>query len=360
MVSYLIATTKGIWPIVIIGIVLFAVILYVVETQVKSFGIAKTHKNKKHNKIRKTTMSYEFKKIYNYIEEQYVSELEENRKKLIKSIIICLVLFIIAVTLCIIFEKKTHFSTRKSYSILGIIFLPAVLYYVYKYKKYNDIYVKSFKDTIIKNFVKYINHNLEYHQKGGKNLFHYYLDAKFEDKQFNDFTTDDYIEGINENGTNIEMCNIALENYNNNGEFLNMVYEGIFSVTKLNNYVTGEIRIKKNQYILKNKHNKVEMDNNEFEKYFDVYSNSNILAMQILTHDIMEELLQFYNTYKINCEIVIKDNNIYIRFDTGVMFEPNILKKTEDMNTLWVYYSVLKFVTNFTVKVNKLLKDLDV
>lgn len=354
LVSYLIATTKGIWQIVIIGIVLFAIILFAVETQVRSLGIAKTHKNKKHNKIKKTDMSYEFKNIYNYIEEQYASELEGNRKKLIKSIIICIVLLIIEIILYIIFKKKIHFiNTRRRRSISGIIFLPAALYYVYKYKKYNDIYVNNFKDKIIKNFVKYINHNLEYHQNGGKNLFNYYLDAKFEDKQFTHFTTDDYIEGINENGTNIEMCNIALENYNNNGEFLNMVYEGIFSVTKLNNYVTGEIRIKKNQYTLKNKNNKVEMDNNEFEKYFDVYSDSNILAMEILTHDIMEELVQFYKTYKINYEIVIKNNNIYIRFDTGVMFEPNILKKSEDMNTLWVYYSVLKFVINFTVKVNK-------
>ena len=356
MISYLIATAEGIWPFVIFGIVVFAVILYVVETQVKSFGIAKTHKNKKHKKIRKTAISYEFKEIYNYIEEQYARELEENRKKLIKSIIICMILFVIGITLCIVI----HFNTQKGYSILGIVFLQVVLYHVYKYKKYNDIYVKNFKDKIIKNFVKCINYNLEYHQNGGKNLYYDYLDAKFEDKQFNRFSTDDYIEGFYENGTNIRMSNIALENYNKNGEFLNMVYEGIFSVTKLKNYVTDEIRIKKNKYILKNNYNRVEMDSSEFEKYFDVYSNSNILAMEILTHDVMEELVQFYNTYKINCEIVIKNNNIYIRFDTGVIFEPNILKKSEDLNTLWVYYSVLKFAINLTIKVNKLLKDLDV
>ena len=102
------------------------------------------------------------------------------------------------------------------------------------------------------------------------------------------------------------------------------------------------------------------MDSKEFEKYFDVYSDSNILAMEILTHDIMEELVQFYNTYRIEFEIVIKNNNIYIRFNTGVMFEPNILKKSNDMNTLWIYYNVLKFITNVTIKINKLLKDLDV
>ena len=41
------------------------------------------------------------------------------------------------------------------------------------------------------------------------------------------------------------MCNIALENVNEKGEFLNLIYEGIFSITQLNNYISEEIKIKK-------------------------------------------------------------------------------------------------------------------
>ena len=82
--------------------------------------------------------------------------------------------------------------------------------------------------------------------------------------------------------------------------------------------------------------------------------------MEVLTHDIMEKLVQFYNTYKIKFEIVIKNYNIYIRFDTGVVFEPNILKKSNDINTLWVYYNIFNFVTNFTIKINKLIKNIEV
>lgn len=359
-ISYLIATVKGNWSFVILGVVVLGIVLYVVETMVVSFRVARPHKHHRHNKIRKATVSYKFKEVYNYIEKEYASELEENRKKLIKSIIICFILFIIAFLLYMILDKMLDLNTRNGRKILGIPFISAVIYYIYKYKKYNGIYVENYKDKIIKNFVGYINHNLNYHQYGGKGLLNYYLDAKFEDREFNSFVTDDYIEGYNENGTNIEICNIALENVNEKGEFLNTVYEGIFSITQLNNYLTDEIRIKKNRYTLKNNHNKVEMDSKEFEKYFDVYSDSNILAMEILTHDIMEELVQFYDTYRIEFEIVIKNNNIYIRFNTGVMFEPNILKKSNDINTLWVYYNVLKFVTNVTVKINKLLKDIQI
>ena len=325
-----------------------------------SFNVAKPHKKYKQSKIKKTKISYQFKELYDYIESEYASELEKNRKNLLKSIIICIILFIISFILYIFLDKLLDFNTKNAQKILGIVFIPAVMYFIYKYKKYNEIYVENYKDKIIKNFVTYINNNLNYHQYGGKHLFNYYLDAKFDDKNFNSFVTDDYIEGFNENNTKIEMCNIAIENVNDNGEFLNLSYEGIFSITKLNIYLSEELRIKKNSYSLKNNYNKVEMDSKEFEKYFDVYSNSNILAMEILTHDIMEELVQFYTTYKIKFELVIKNDNIYIRFDTGVMFEPNILKKSNDMNVLWVYYNILVFVTNLTIKINKLLKNLDI
>lgn len=360
VISYLIATSKGIWGFVILGIVVFGIILYVSETMIVSFNVAKPHKKYKHSKIKKTKISYQFKELYNYIEKEYASDLEKNRKKLLKSIATCIGLFIISFILYFLLCKFLNYDIREKTGILGIVFIPAVIYYMYKYKKYNEIYLENYKDKIIKNFVTYINNDLVYYQYGGKHLFNYYLDANFNDKYFNSYVTDDYIEGYNSNNTKIEICNITLEKLNDNGEFLDLSYEGIFSVTKLNISLPEELRIIKNSLYLKNDYNKVKLDSQEFEKYFDVYSNSNILAFEILTHDIMEELVEFYNTYKINFELVLKNENIYIRFDTGSMFEPNILKKSNDMNTLWVYYNILMFVTNLTIKINKLLKNLDI
>lgn len=360
LISYLIISTDGIWPFIIIGTIIIGVVFYVVDTMVKSFGIAKPHKKHRYSKIRKTPVDHKFKEIYEYIEKEYANNLEKNRKKLIKSIIICLILFIIAFVLLLYLKIVFDTNPNTKETILGLLFIPLVIYYLYKYKKYNNEYVENYKDKIIKNFVEHINHNLNYNKIGRKGIIKLYQEANFKDKQFNSFSIDDYINGYNEDGTSIELCNIALENVNEKGEFLNLIYEGIFSITQLNNYISEEIRIKKNQYIIKNNCNKIEMDSKEFEKYFDVYSNSDIITMEILTHDIMEELVQFYDKYKIKFEIVIKNYNIYIRFDTGAVFEPNILRKSNNINTLWVYYNILNFVTSFTIKINKLIKNIEV
>ena len=250
-------------------------------------------------------------------------------------------------------------NNKNVYNIIYVIFLPTVFYYLYKYKNYNGIYTNSYKEIIIKNFIENINSNLTYSPNGKNELLNNYLDANFDNRSFNKFVTDDYIIGSNEDGMLIELCNISLENMSARNELLDLIYEGIFSTSFLNNRVYDEVTIKTNKVLFKDT-NIVEMDSSEFEKYFDVYSNSNILSMEILTHDIMEELVNFYVKYKIKFEIVIKNNNIYIRFDTGSMFEPNILRKSNDINTLWVYYSILNFVTNFSFKINKLLKDVEV
>lgn len=250
-------------------------------------------------------------------------------------------------------------NNKNVYNIIYVIFLPTVFYYLYKYKKYNGIYTNSYKEIIIKNFIENINSNLTYSPNGKNELLNNYLDANFDNRSFNKFVTDDYIISSNEDGMLIELCNISLENVSARNELLDLIYEGIFSTSFLNNRVYDEVTIKTNKVLFKDT-NIVEMDSSEFEKYFDVYSNSNILSMEILTHDIMEELVNFYVKYKIKFEIVIKNNNIYIRFDTGSMFEPNILRKSNDINTLWVYYSILNFVTNFSFKINKLLKDVEV
>ena len=53
--------------------------------------------------------------------------------------------------------------------------------------------------------------------------------------------------------------------------------------------------------------------------------------------DIMEELLYFYNTYKIKFEIGLKMNNIYIRFNTGVMLAASILNNSNDIILMSLY-----------------------
>ena len=70
--------------------------------------------------------------------------------------------------------------------------------------------------------------------------------------------------------------------------------------------------------------NKVEINNNEFEQYFDIYSSNQALAAKLLTDNLIEILVSFHNQYGLEYEIVLKNDFIYTRFFTGAMFEHRV------------------------------------
>ncbi len=103
---------------------------------------------------------------------------------------------------------------------------------------------------------------------------------------------------------------------------------------------------------------RIQLDSPEFEKVFDVYASDQIIAMQLLTADIMQDLMQFHNEMGMNYELTIKENCMYIRFWCGEMFETAKLKKFSlDRDTLYKYYRMLDFTFSLTDKMLKLLNE---
>src|SRR5699024_2707048 len=104
----------------------------------------------------------------------------------------------------------------------------------------------------------------------------------------------------------------------------------------------------------------VEMDNSIFEKYFDVYSENELLTMRILTHDVMNTLVDFYIKYNLPFEIVLSNNIIYLRFFTGKMFELKIFGKSLDKDLLFTHYNILNFVMTVSNNINKVLQEIEI
>lgn len=99
---------------------------------------------------------------------------------------------------------------------------------------------------------------------------------------------------------------------------------------------------------------RIQLDSSEFEKKFDIYASDKITAMQLLTADIMQELIKLYN--ETSFEFTIKNNYIYIRFSYWKIFETADLEKFSlDKDTLYRYYRVLKSAFNLIDRLLELL-----
>lgn len=294
-----------------------------------------------------------FEQIYQYIKENYTEELERVRKKLVRYIIITLLLLPVASIMCGIVWAVTEIEAL-GFLVLGLFGMYAGSIWV----KNNKRYQTKYKEDVIKNFIKTINNELSYENINNNKLEQYYKDAKFSNDKYDKFESNDYVRGCI-NGVIIEMSDVILKIISH-GNSETVVYTSTFSCSKISKNIPREIRIRNEDNPRQMEKNKVELDSEEFEKYFDVFSDSRILVMQILTHDIMEDMVQFYNNCEINFEIVIRENRIYIRYNVGDIFEGKVFKKSTNKEALWNCYNTLNFAINLTLKINKILEKKDV
>lgn len=261
--------------------------------------------------------------------------------------------------------KLKDISNNNSYYwsyllIIGFIFI--ILGMNNKYKKQYEL---IYKKEIINKFIKLVSDKLEYkaYNINSEQIKGVYKAANFDDKMFNIFEVDDYITGLLEDNINIQISDLDVKYRVNIGTRSEtaMVFNGLFVQTDCNKDLGTYIKISREEIKTFIPNDIVEMDSEEFEKYFDIYSENKILAIQLLTSDVMTTLVDFYTRYHLEYEIVIRNNKIYMRFFTGEMFEPEILGSSMDeKKLLFRYYCILKFIADVTKEVNKALKEIEI
>ena len=249
------------------------------------------------------------------------------------------------------------------YSVIAIPVLLIWLFGNWFIMNKKEKYTKFYKESIVSKFVTLSNEKLKYRSENIKdvNLLAEYNNANFNQKQYNKYYLNNLIEGTVGDDTYLKMCNLNLQYvaYAENAKHVENIFNGMFAYTNIDKNIKSVIKINENKIKFAEEKNIVNMDNAEFEKYYDVYSEDKILTMRILTADIMEYLVEFRNKYNLKYEIIIKNNRIYLRFFVGEIFEPRIFKSAIEKEHLYKYYLITKFMIDITAKMNNVLKDID-
>jgi len=103
---------------------------------------------------------------------------------------------------------------------------------------------------------------------------------------------------------------------------------------------------------------RVELDSQEFEAKFDVYSSNNIVAMQILTADVIQLLNDFYDYLQTKYEITIKENKVYIKIWDANSFTDSIISGTKlSQYPIQKNYRTLYFLLNISKELIKVLNE---
>ena len=224
-------------------------------------------------------------------------------------------------------------------------------------------YTPMFKEKAIKPFIKNMDENFEYNPKGGISSV-VYRQGEFE--RYDRYYAEDLITGKLDGKYNFQMSEVHTEEESTDSDGNTSTYtlfHGLFGLVECAKDIGTTFKIRSDKGVLgklfKGK-TKVEMDSQEFEKYFDVYGDNKIVVMQLLTSDVMNTMMDFIKQSRIKYEITIKSDEMYIRFHTGNMFEPKLFKSQLDYNMLIEYYDIIKFVLNVTKEINKVIENMDI
>ena len=292
-----------------------------------------------------------FNDIYEVLYKEYSEKLEKIRKEILKEIIITIVIIIGCAIILTMVTNSPRFIE------LALIILIIKL----AFSKKKAIYRSIFKEEIIQTFVKEYDNNLDFNANRGISR-RIYDSGEFE--RYDLFSSEDLITGFLEGKYRINMSEVHTqeEHKDSDGDtHYTTLFHGIFAEIEFGQFIFEKLKLRKDKLKLFGvNRERVELDSSEFEKIYDVYSTNKIMTMQLLTSDIMQMFIDFKEKYKIAPELTLKQNKLYIRFQTGNMFEATVMKNALDYETLLKYYETIKFSLNISKKFIKNVKETEI
>ena len=301
-------------------------------------------------------------------------EAQEERKRINKiSLIICLIvdmlmiIFFLVPNIALTNSLLGFNMFRAIFILLPIIVVDFIIYVVLNFimgKKQRE-YGKKYKSVIIKNMIGNFYTNLEYFPE--KEMPQYIYDEPNYNESYNKYSSDDYFEAQINNNNSIQMAEILTEkeetHVDSEGRRTTTTttkFHGLFAKVHLEKSINSKLRIFPNGKIIFSRE-RLKMDSSEFEKYFDVQASNQIIGMQILTADVMQELVDFQNKTNIKYDVVINNNTLYLRFHCGTMFEPRSIKRGAiNKEEIQKYFDMLDFTYNLSNKIIKTVNETEI
>ncbi len=278
-----------------------------------------------------------FDDIYEIIYQNSKSLLDIRKKDQNKKFFLAMAVGI----LCSVIAYMMRIEPIILLGIIAIILLLLLILYVYDSVQFKRIY----KEYVIAEMVKLYSKNLNFLAQTGVTRQEYKMSGF--DTIFTEFHSEDKIQGLIQENIKFQMSQIVTGeieiNKNADGSDSTTrreTFRGTYGMVTLPKNIKTTIHITYNSIMKKLTGNRIEVDSSEFEQYYDCFADNKIIAMQILTPDIIEKLVQIKQYNKGFLEFKIENQMLYFRHNCGEAFEPPKLKDALDKEVIRKYYDL--------------------
>lgn len=215
--------------------------------------------------------------------------------------------------------------------------------------KYRNIY----KEKVISELMKNTFDRVEYHAFNGMPEY-IYTEMEYPEL-YNTYYSNDYVNAYIDDKYPIKMADVTTQMSDRDDRKI-ITFKGLFAKIYMDKSINSKIIIKKDAGFIES--GNIQLDSKDFEEIFDVTTTNKIVAMQILTHDVMELLIDYRNRLGKTFDIIIKGNVLAIRLHVGEMFEDYF---NEDFvvngNLIKEYYDILDFIDTLSKSIIKIVEE---
>jgi hypothetical protein len=286
----------------------------------------------------------DFEEVYNNIVQDLGTEFEK-KYDLKKYLVYFCILFLI----CIVIYKIIRFE------IAGIIFLIGGFTILYFFMKLQDMKIKDYKNILVSKIVSNYNDKLHYGYKSDITEYEY-RKSKFPEK-FEEFKTTDQISGELVENTNIRLARVATQKVERKVIDGNVktekieTYNGFYAIVNIHKMLKVDMLITSDDFKQKYNAKRIEIDSQDFEKNFDCFADNKIVAMQILTSEVIDKINIVYNNLKKPIQIRINGDMMYFRIFDENLFIPSRVKSILDKSRLEKLYNQIDSICSLIVDI---------
>lgn len=305
-------------------------------------------------------MSKSFSDMYNEVHKKYgetANMLNEQHRKATKKIVTIAVVIYIPILVFLI----TTF-----YANVTVIFFASFWYFIISLILTKLLTFKTsvaantyYKDNIVQDVIKGVFDNSDFQPNIGIGRSEYNSKAFLD--HYDRFHSSDLV--TTNNKYNLVFSDVHTEDERTDDEghtYYVTSFLGLAGFCDIAKPINTNLLIVNNRLLgSKNKSN-VKVDMPEFEKVFDVYAENKIIAMQLLTSDVMTDILDLKNRYKSMMEIAIENGKIYFRIHNGNNFEMANTKNIMKVEEIQKHFDTLMLVERITNKINGYIAELNI
>lgn len=273
-----------------------------------------------------------------------------------------LILCAIAVLLFLFLSQNAFFKPLHAALISAIL---AFLAFMFVYRHESAGYGMLFKDQVIEKIIHFLDPSLLYDKNNSMSEYEYQQSELFLES-YDRFSGNDLIYGKIE-GVDVRFCDLHVEKKirtKNGQEEWSDIFKGLFFRADFNKNFHSKVVVlpdiaERNLGVLGSwiqgmniqRGELIKLDHMEFKKFFVVYGSDQIESRYILSHTLMEHIVQFRKKIDKPLYLSFIDSQLFLALHYNKpLFEPILSRSLLEFDYIKDYFELLVMITSIVTE----------